>query len=342
MVFHGKEKPLMIVMVGLAGSGKSTLAKDILIERNGVMERPHIHSSNDLRVELLGDINDQDHNQDVFRELHKRVKEDLKNGIDVIYDATNLNKKRRAAFNRELTRIPCDKVCICVATPYEQCLLNRENSDRKIPKSEMRRMYQHWTPPHSHEGFDKIIISYGCVNFHNYDIDNEITALSKIDHENAHHTLSIGDHCSQASKFLLDKGCDEKLVLTALLHDIGKKFTKTYINSRGEKDGEAHYYQHQHVGAYDSLFYTKNLGLCTEDQLEISNLIYYHMHPHMSWKQSNKSMNRDRRFIGDEMFHNIMTIHEADAYAHIVDKQFDLVKLNDIFVSGGLEEIERE
>ena len=48
--------------------------------------------------------------------------------------------------------------------------------------------------------------------------------------------------------------------MAALLHDQGKIMTKSRINSKGEDDGNCHYYQHHCVGAYNSIFYTINAG----------------------------------------------------------------------------------
>lgn len=67
---------------------------------------------------------------------------------------------------------------------------------------------------------------------------------------------------------------------------------------------------------YLSMFFTDCMGLGTWWQLYIANLIYYHMHPYMSWKQSEKSMMKDRRRIGETMYQDIMRLHEADLAAH--------------------------
>ena len=87
----------LITLVGLAGSGKSTYAKT-LSDKYGYK----IHSSDALRKEMFGDenANSREQNERMFAELHRRIKDDLKNGINVIYDATNINK-RTFRFNKE-------------------------------------------------------------------------------------------------------------------------------------------------------------------------------------------------------------------------------------------------
>ena len=83
-------KPMFMMMVGLPYSGKSCYAEKLKEEFNAV-----VHSSDAIREEILGDVQDQNNNGKVFDVLHRRVIEDLSNGRNVIYDATNINYKRR-------------------------------------------------------------------------------------------------------------------------------------------------------------------------------------------------------------------------------------------------------
>ena len=70
----------LIMMVGISGSGKSTKAQEL-----SKLYKATIYSSDQLREELYGNVNDQTHNNEIFVELHKRIIQDLKNGISVIY-----------------------------------------------------------------------------------------------------------------------------------------------------------------------------------------------------------------------------------------------------------------
>lgn len=109
--------PMFYMMVGLPGSGKSFTAESI---PNAV-----VHSSDAIRAEVLGDENDQTQQDLVFQTLHKRVLQDLVDGKDVVYDATNINYKRRIGFLdrvRALHKHDLRTVCLFMATPYEVCL----------------------------------------------------------------------------------------------------------------------------------------------------------------------------------------------------------------------------
>lgn len=325
------------MMVGLPGSGKSTIAKTI--QRS--VPNTVIHSSDDLRGELFGNVNDQSKNNELFIELHKRIKNDLSAGRNVIFDATNLNKKRRASFLGELKYIDCFKQCVLVMVPYEICLQRNEaRFERRVLDDVIKRMYMKFQPPYYSEGFDAISIEFYFNikdSFEKYDIDKLFRSESwfmTFDQENSHHQLPLGEHCRKTSEYfedLIGKEEDikerERLVCVfnaALIHDVGKPFTKTRTNAKGEDDGECHYYQHHCVGAYDSFFYFRNskssFALDCPAQIEkmlyCSNVIYWHMKPYTSWRQSNKARERDKRIMTEQMYEDVLMLHEADLAAH--------------------------
>lgn len=319
--------PVLFMMVGIVGSGKTSFAESLCIEEGQegkiVKTKPIIHSSDSLRKELYGDENVQSDNNKLFNELHRRIKADLLNGNDVVYDATNINKRRRADFLRQLNDIECKKVCVCVLTPYDLCLEQNRNRGRVVPEEVIKRMYLNFQPPALHEGFDNIILHFNYNNsdevkerytIYNYLFGN--VGAVNINQENSHHTLTIGDHCLEAAAYVRSHFYSFPLFTAALIHDNGKPFTKSRLNAKGEVDTECHYYQHHCCGAYDSFFYTDNMpALKTSDKIYIANLIYFHMKPFTSWKQSEKAAKRDREMIGEDMYADIMKLHEADKAA---------------------------
>lgn len=308
-------KPIIEILVGLPGSGKSTYSK---AQRNFA-----IHSSDALREELFGDENCQDNNSDLFTILHSRIKEDLLNGKNVIYDATNISKKRRTAFLAELKNIPCHKKCVIFVTPYEKCLEFNSNRERKVPDDVIKRMYMNWCPPDYAEGFDEIgfIYNYGDnairMKYTYTYLFNSVNGIDLMSQENSHHRLTLGAHC-RAAKAYIERNHpeDQRLQLAALFHDNGKVFTKTRLNTHGIDDGQCHYYQHHCVGAYDFLLYADAMGISEQDAIYVSNLIYFHMHPFMSWDKSEKSRDKAIKSIGQKMYNDIMELHAADLAAH--------------------------
>lgn len=71
------------MMVGLPGSSKTTVSKKLSKEYNAI-----IIATDELREELLGDVQDQSSNGLIFQEAIHRIIENLKDK-NVIFDATN-------------------------------------------------------------------------------------------------------------------------------------------------------------------------------------------------------------------------------------------------------------
>ena len=95
----------LYMMIGLPASGKSTIAKELSKSEDAI-----IMSSDEIRKEF-GDINDQSQNEKVFEEVEKRIKEGLLKS-NVIYDATNINYKKRRAFLQKLNKIEVKKIAV--------------------------------------------------------------------------------------------------------------------------------------------------------------------------------------------------------------------------------------
>jgi hypothetical protein len=66
------------------------------------------------------------------------------------------------------------------------------------------------------------------------------------------------------------------------------------------------------------MFYldSASANLSLQDRLDVANMIYYHMKPFMAWRQSQKSVNRDKSVMGQDMYDDVMLLHAADRYAH--------------------------
>lgn len=141
------------MMVGLPASGKSTYAKKLAGEENAI-----IHSSDALRAELFGSELNNDNNSLLFKELHKRILNDLSEGKNVIYDATNIDYKHRKAFLESIKKFNCEKKCIVMAIPYEDCLKYNILRERNVPEEVIKRMYQNFNMPRPCEGWDSIRI----------------------------------------------------------------------------------------------------------------------------------------------------------------------------------------
>lgn len=292
-------KPMFVMLVGLPGSGKTEFGKSLNSDFV-------IYSSDAIRKEMFGNEEIQEKNNEVFAELHKRVKNRLIDGKSVVYDATNISSKRRRAFLSEISNIDCSKVCIVIATTIEKCKESNNGRDRKVPEYVIDRMYYNFEFPGCFEGWDNILLHYRKDdNYKNYSLENLIGLTIDFDQKNYHHSLTLGNHLIKVSMQLLD---DVALHYAGILHDVGKLKTQTFVNKKGEASSVAHYYNHHNIGAYDSMFYLKDFG--SNIKVDICTLIQWHMEPYFWVKESTKD--KYKRIWGEELFNRIMRLHEAD------------------------------
>ena len=305
-------------MCGIPGSGKSTW-----VEANKEKLNAVIHSSDSIRTELLNDVNEQSQNELVFKTLHGRVIEDLLNGKNVIMDQTGLNRKKRIAFLNQIKDIPCEKVCVILATPIDVCRANNANRERKVPEAIIEKMLRNFECPAYAEGWNDIqIVWYDWQkDGMKFDFHRDVEAWRNVSHDNKNHSLSIGDHMIKAWEYISENTDDLLLEIACYMHDCGKIMTKAFTNSKGEPCDSAHYYEHHNVSSYLSLFYLKDMfdendKFTDEEILHISLLINLHMRPFLAYRDSKKAENRDRRLFGDYIVDSVLELHEADRYAH--------------------------
>jgi predicted kinase len=295
--------PKLYMMVGIVSSGKSSEALNISKQDNAI-----IHSSDELRKIMFGDVNEVNKNSELFQELHKRIKLDLSKGRNVVYDATNISWKRRRAFLNELRKIECKKIAVIVATPYDECVERNKNRERSVPEYVIRRMYLNFYVPQLYEGFDEIRIKYNTKKFFDtYTLFNGENGLNKIDQETPYHTLTIGQHCIKCSQICEELIEDARVNMAALYHDIGKRFVKEY----NEEKKYCTYYQHHLVSAYDSMFYLRFFK--TDDLLQILNYIQWHMQPF--FLKQEKSVRKFVNLVGQDFYDKLLILHEADKLA---------------------------
>lgn len=300
----------LFMMIGLPASGKSTLAEQI-----AKSEDAEIVSSDNIRKELYGDENIQGDNNKVFRILQERIISGLKNNKNMIYDATNISYKTRMAFLQRLNKLEVEKIAIMVATPYEQCLIRNSQRERQVPEEVIKRMYFNFYVPQYFEGWDDIQIKY--TNNHMFFFGD----LEDIEQDNPHHKLTVLEHCKKTEEILNKQNGQLSIPinLAGRLHDIGKLKTKTFINSKGEKTNIAHFYNHEKVSAYDSLFYVNlrsRIEMMKDEEfvLETIKLIQWHMLP---WtKMSDKTEQKYKKLLGENFWNDLMILHKADKEAH--------------------------
>jgi predicted kinase len=318
-------------MVGLPASGKDYWIQDFLKYSK---EKYTVLSSDKIREELYGDEATQGNPNEVFNLLHKRLKQSLLRGENVIYNATNTRvKNRKPAL--DIVKSFKDYIIYAeiMATTLQQCYHNNERRERQVPQGVIKNMYMNWEPPHYFEGFNRIEINYPFIKPY-IQYSDSLKEMKKISHDNPWHEFSIGTHISIAAKnckkdlksnkiYVLGKENPLEdyyrnvLLWGIKLHDIGKPLTKEFKDSKGNPSEVAHFYHHENVGAYQYMFY-----LCEKDYYDLfhpeydSNIaaaIAYHMRP-FNWKEP-KTAEKYKNLWGYKLFNVINLLHYYDEAA---------------------------
>ena len=314
------------LMVGLAGSGKSTIAKEIeytirmsspKYDEYGRADKVVLISSDDIRAEILGDVNDQTQNDKVFSHIHKLIKQAVREYNHIIVDATNLTiKNRRALLNCLDDKKDYHKIAYIVNTPIEKCKENNSKRDRKVPEYVIDNQAKKFEIPFANEGFNSIFLhhfpAYNCGALKEEVLLNNITSLMDgFNQKNHHHIYDLGTHCRKLHEELSKRTDDKILLCSALVHDIGKLYTGA---PKEDGSGEYSYKQHNNFGAY---YLITNLEKIESNRLdEILELLFYvnyHMHPF--FVQSGKSEKKWKDIFGEEKYNKLFLFNECDKIA---------------------------
>jgi len=331
------EQVRFVMLVGLAGSGKSTFARELMEGRDDIVYL----SSDLLRLELYGDENNQENNGELFNEMAIRTRKYLNEGKHVIYDATNINRKKRRGLLQQLPR-DVQKVAVYIATDYKLTIEQNAKRERVVPQYAIERMYKNMQIPIYNEGWDKIVLAYDYITESNdlpkqftdmvnlgvelgregYDIMrflsayfDEFSAIFELAQDSKYHSFSVSRHTYYVYKYVLDhyEGEDKLLMLwTALLHDIGKWTCKSFLNRKGEETRYANFIGHEHVGSQLAVNILHRMGFDDEFVHKVATLIQFHMY------LLDENANREKllNYVGQDIFDKLEFLRDADTKAH--------------------------
>jgi putative nucleotidyltransferase with HDIG domain len=329
-----------IMLCGLPASGKSTFARELMEDRDDIV----YISSDELREELLNNVNDQNNNGMIFEEMRKRTIQALKDGKHVIYDATNINRKKRKGL---LTQLPKEvqKIIVYMATDYDIISIRNKERERVVPQEVIDRMYKNMQIPVYTEGWHSIIFHYDNITLNNdlpkqftdavragvmlgregYELMgflatyfNEFFKVYDMPQDSKYHSLSVSRHIYYVYKHVLEnyKSIDdydfEIMLWTALLHDIGKYFCKSFVNRNGEETRYANFIGHENVGWQLAVNILKRMGFDDIFIHKVANLIQFHMY------LLDKNANKEKliRYVGEQMYKQLEFLRDADTLAH--------------------------
>ena len=298
----------LIMMIGVAGSGKSTIAADI--SRNTGAE---IVSSDAIRKEIYGDEGCQDNPAKVFEIVHNRVLISLREGRDVIYDATNLSCKRRMTFLKSIAHLNVRKKCVVVVATPEDIEERMKSRERKVPMDVVHKQLCQFQCPNYYEGWDDIQIKYtstspSCTK----SFDRLYETECCIPHDNPHHSFDVRQHMEEAGMIVrLNPKYSVFDGIVASIHDCGKPRCKTFTDRKGNRSEFAHYYGHQNYSAYYCLIWCE--WMTNKDEiLNMTCLIQWHMEQYL---RKGSSLKRFYEMIGPYLEARLHILEEADKAA---------------------------
>lgn len=316
----------IIIMCGLPASRKSTHAKYISHHENAI-----ILSSDDLRVELYGNVNHQQSNGELFQELYKRAKLNLANGQNVIIDATNISKKKRINFINEFKQY--QKEVVYISANFASCVMADKYREKSVGYSVLDRMYKQLQIPVKEEGWDKVSY-YFNENYH-YGTADLITLIASqntyeelfeelnkfslfediegLSHDSSYHSLSVSRHTYYVWNYILNNyyGEDRLIMLwSALLHDVGKAHCKNF------KEGSryANFIGHENVSAQITMNFLKELGYGMEFILEVVKIVQNHMKL-LDAPKSEKVRKKIQEMYGQDLVDKLIFFRDADTSA---------------------------
>ena len=146
----------LYIAVGLPGSGKSTYAKNFIKDKD-----IEYLSSDELRAVYGKSEEDQTVTPLVFGHIKRKVDEFLKDGKNVLVDATSVNRKERSDYINSAKKYGA-KVVAIVFKMDRQGLIDRnkkrgEQGGRVVPDWVIDKMLAKFEEPSYDEGIDVII-----------------------------------------------------------------------------------------------------------------------------------------------------------------------------------------
>ena len=306
------------IMIGMPGSGKTSYAKKHLLTSNSVYL-----SSDQTRIDMYG-FEDQTHNGEVFERMKQETILALQNDFDVIYDATNLIRKRREALIKDVknrvSNIEINAYLCC--TPINIVLeRNMTRTERQLPWDKLVQMIQSIEPPMYYEGFDNIYLIDGGMYNDVYDYNNLLEKYEDYCQFNPYHNETLSEHMTAVAKKAeelgtnLKNGIDRNILWQAArYHDISKPYTKQFNCKKGYNT----YYGHEKVSTYMYMCHVRKQQIIDElNRVRLSDSSYQIgalILNHMEWYRREDMTPIKELFNDDDLYYMLELLHEADLW----------------------------
>jgi len=149
----------IIIPVGLPASGKTSLRDEYIREHPGTC----VVSPDDIRMRMLdyentGACFDESIEKNVWNEALAIFDGCMKNGKDIYFDATNMNRWSRDKIIRRVDRSRYKIIAYYIDIDPYLAIVRNEKRKRKVPSRRILEMASVLEMPSKKEGIDTIII----------------------------------------------------------------------------------------------------------------------------------------------------------------------------------------
>lgn len=159
------------------------------------------------------------------------------------------------------------------------------------------------------------------INSKRYEIAEwipEIIEMFNFDQENTYHQYDLWLHSVHTVLGIDKKIDDDMLYLAALLHDIGKIYSRCKSNRPG--DINCHYYGHpeKSVRMVKDILYSLLINDVNFSEKDEERLLYYVKYHDDRMSLEIKHLKRHLKMVDVETFKKLMELQIADAKAHVI------------------------
>ena len=325
------------VMVGVPGSGKSTYAESLglkIISSDAIRERDYAHLTN-------SELHTPQVNKEVFEKAWNEMKEC---NTSFVFDATNLNRKKRINLYRYLKALGYLVEINIVIEPLSVILKQNKMRKRRVPVSVIKKMYASMQPPRVGIDCDifNIINRYPMLSKDLYMAQVDLFLSMKVkgisgliedyissewkeelvnivkSHDTPYHLESIDEHINMcfinAEDFLKNTSLNyhAAIYLTTILHDLGKSVTKN----------GGHYFGHENVSSIYALLLLSevyNIKTITKNMDTIITVVVEVILSHMMAHQGISDKVIKRHKLNDTELKLIELFKNIDQVSRVVD-----------------------
>ena len=148
----------LTVLSGIPGSGKSEYAAYCRYNFDNL----EVVSTDEVRKDLYGNEEEQGDGWIVFSTAYDRILKALKQGKDVIFDATNVKRSGRRKIIKYFRKVFNDiyMECIYFNVPLDVCLERNSERGRVVPDEVVEKMHEEQTIPSMDEGWNNIMCAF--------------------------------------------------------------------------------------------------------------------------------------------------------------------------------------